>query len=429
MRMTDYSLAEKSVIGCILIDSRCMDDVRSAIAGPECFALKECAESYAAACRLADEGKPVDPVTVQKASGVSPDFLRCCMEITPTCVYAGCYAASVTEGWTLRQLGQIGEALSRQVLLPSATAMETLNDTRQKLEELASFGHKPERPGDSLSDFLRYRQEVEEGKRRVLRTGFPSLDGILGAFSGGGLYVIGARTSVGKSAFAIALGDMIAARNRRVLYVSMEMTTQEVDARRIAAWSEAIPSYSVLLHGRLTQAQQEDMAATAARLSEHPMQVCAMPRATVSRIAAQARSARAEVVIVDYLGLISGSGGKETEYERVTRASMELKRLAQSMNCVVIALCQINREAEQFEGLPKLSQLRSSGAIEQDADAVVLLHRPQKEADTTEPFTLIVAKNRHGRTGRTQLSWYPAVNRFEDRGCSGLKRWDVKSWK
>ena len=427
--MTDFSLAEKSVIGCIVIDSRCLDEVRSVIPGPECFQLPDCAKGFEAACRLEDAGKPVDPVTVQRDSGVSPDFIRGCMEITPTCVYAGCYAASVVEGWTLRQLGGIGEALSQRVLLPSANAAEALNDTRQKLEELAAFGKKPSEPGDSLSDFLRYRQEVEDGTRKVLRTGFPSLDAYLGALSGGGLYVIGARTSVGKSAFAIALGDMIAARNRRVLYVSMEMTTQEIDARRIAAWSESIPSYSVLLHGKLTQPQQEDMAATAARLSEHQMQVCAMPRATVSRIAAQARSARAEVVIVDYLGLISGSGGKETEYERVTKASMELKRLAQSMNCVVIALCQINREAEQFEGLPKLSQLRSSGAIEQDADAVVLLHRPQREEGASEPFTLIVAKNRHGRTGRTQLTWYPAVNRFEDQGSSGLKRWDVKSWK
>lgn len=123
------------------------------------------------------------------------------------------------------------------------------------------------------------------------------------------------------------------------------------------------------------------------------------------------------------------------EYEKITQISGDLKRLAKQLKCVVLALCQLNRESANSSGntdsRPKLSQLRSSGAIEQDADGVMLLHRPEygrtdidREPTVPQQFFVDVAKNRHGRTGTIELAWYAPCNRFEDR--SG--RWTAKSW-
>ena len=146
----------------------------------------------------------------------------------------------------------------------------------------------------------------------------------------------------------------------------------------------------------------------------------------------QARNVQADVVIVDYLGLMTGADRKAGEYDRITQVSGDLKRLAKRLNCVVLALCQLNREsANSGDSRPKLSQLRSSGAIEQDADGVLLLHRPEygqrdpkRSAADPAQFFVDVAKNRHGRTGVIELAWYAPTNRFEDRS----DRWTVKSW-
>lgn len=137
--------------------------------------------------------------------------------------------------------------------------------------------------------------------------------------------------------------------------------------------------------------------------------------------------------MVDYLGLLSAADRKASEYERITQISGDLKRLAKRLNCVVIALCQLNRESAtgSADTRPKLSQLRSSGAIEQDADGVLLLHRPEygqseTQRNPAEPqeFLIDVAKNRHGRTGTAELAWYAPVNRFVDNAG----KWEVRLW-
>jgi replicative DNA helicase len=160
--------------------------------------------------------------------------------------------------------------------------------------------------------------------------------------------------------------------------------------------------------------------------------IAAVPSMTVAELGVQARNTQSEVVIVDYLGLMTGQDRKASEYDRITQVSGDLKRLAKRLNCVVLALCQLNRESAGSTDIkPKLSQLRSSGAIEQDADGVLLLHRPEygqrdpkRNATAPEQFFVDVAKNRHGRTGTIELKWYAPVNRFEDEG----ERWTAKSW-
>lgn len=433
--MLDLATAEYSLVGCVLIDARCLPAAREILPTAEAFASEPCRKAYAAACRLEDEDKGIDPVIVGRAAGLSNDFLMQCMDLAPTCTRAAEYAKAVLDGYQRRQLQALGEKLQTEALCAGSTADQLLTEARSTLDDLASTPGRcsVKSARDSLLDFMTFRAEVQQGKRQAIRTGFPSLDRILGGFAQGGFYVMAARPGVGKSALGIALADMMA-RNRRVLYVSLEMTEAELNARRVAAVSDMPCTFGKLLFGKTTEEQDAAIANACGKLYAHKLQISAVSTLTVPELELQARNVGAEVVIVDYLGLLSAEDKRLSEYDRVTQISGDLKRLAKRLGCVVLALCQLNRESVSAPGQdtrPRLSQLRSSGAIEQDSDGVLLLHRPEygktetpREASAPQQFFVDVAKNRHGRTGTAELAWYAPVNRFEDYGG----KWTVKSW-
>lgn len=433
--MLDLATAEYSLVGCVLIDARCLPAAREILPTAEAFASEPCRKAYAAACRLEDEDKGIDPVIVGRAAGLSNDFLMQCMDLAPTCTRAAEYAKAVLDGHQRRQLQALGEKLQTEALCAGSTADQLLTEARSTLDDLANAPGRcsVKSARDSLLDFMTFRAEVQQGKRQAIRTGFPSLDRILGGFAQGGFYVMAARPGVGKSALGIALADMMA-RDRRVLYVSLEMTEAELNARRVAAVSDITCTFGKLLFGKTTEEQDAAIANACGKLYAHKLQISAVSTLTVPELELQARNVGAEVVIVDYLGLLSAEDKRLSEYDRVTQISGDLKRLAKRLGCVVLALCQLNRESVSAPGQdtrPRLSQLRSSGAIEQDSDGVLLLHRPEygrtetpREASAPQQFFVDVAKNRHGRTGTAELAWYAPVNRFEDYGG----KWTVKSW-
>lgn len=433
--MLDYRASEYAVIGCVLIDEKCFSVVREIIPSAESFSNENCCRAYEAICALSDTHKPIDPVTVGHAAGLEIQFLAECMDVTPSCSAAAEYAKTVKEGFKRRQLRDIGDKLQLDAASHNADVNQILVDARAALDSMANNDSclSVKTPGDSLRDFLQFRADVNEGKRQTIKIGFPTLDGILGGFAQGGLYIVAARPGVGKSALGIAMADMLAKKNR-VLYVSLEMTEEELNARRIAAFSNSGCSFNKLLFGYTTEQEDTSVINACGALYERKMYISAVSYMTVAELGVQVRNVKADVVIVDYLGLLAGADRKAGEYERITQVSGDLKRLAKQLNCVVIALCQLNRESANGPGsdkLPRLSQLRSSGAIEQDADGVLLLHRPEYgqrniERNSFEPqqFFVDVAKNRHGRTGTVELAWYAPVNRFEDRGG----KWTVKSW-
>ena len=425
----DNKFTEYAAIGSILVDERCLPRVQAILPSPEAFAYEPCQKAYAAILELAGEGKEIDPVTVCNRAQLPEEYAREWMQIMPTCEHAEEYARLVAEGHRRRQLQQLGQKLQLDAL--TADPDQLLEQTHRALERLTQPMAAAHSPMDSLQAFLQFRSDVNGGKRKALKVGFPGLDAVIGGFARGGLYVLAARPGVGKSALGIALADMLAKENR-VLYVSLEMTEEELNARRVAAFSDACCSFGKLLFDTTTEQEDAAVLKACSDLYQRKLSLCAAATMTVAQLGIQARKVGAEVVMVDYLGLLSAGDGKLSEYERITQISGDLKRLAKRLGCVVIALCQLNRESASLpsaEQLPKLSQLRSSGAIEQDADGVLLLHRPdygKRNVDPAAPqkFFVEVAKNRHGRTGTVELTWMAPVNRFEDR--SG--RWTVKSW-
>ena len=407
--MFDFQSAEFSTLGALLIDGSCLEQVRPVLPNGEAFGNPACRKAYEAICALADQGKPIDPVTVGRLSGLDNRFLLECMELSPTCVYAGDHAKTVAEGYARRQLRDLGCQLTEQALSTDRDPTELRNQAQSILEALDTGTDTVPTAAESLYAFLTYRAQVNSGQRQIIHTGFPG---------------------VGKSSFAIALGDMLA-KDRTVLYASLEMSLEELNARRLAAFAPLNCSYSRLLFSKTTQEEELQLLNTCGELEPRALRLWNPNGLTVPELEQQARHLKAQVVILDYLGLVQTRSTKQTEYERVTQISGDLKRMARRLNCVVLALCQLNRESASpvCDSLPKLSQLRSSGALEQDADGVLLLHRnaPSDLQDPSQPqpFYINVAKNRHGRTGTVELNWYPPVNRFEDR--SG--KWPVMSWR
>ena len=430
--MFDFQTAEYCTVGCILIDLRCLPMVREQILTPEAFSSQNCREAFRAACELSEAGELVDPVTVGRRAELSNAFLAECMELVPSCSGAAQYAKTVMEGYRRRQLTELADRIHEGSLDISTDTDQLLTEARASLDAIAEGGSTISSPAESLGAFLKFRSDVNEGKRSAILTGFPSVDGILGGFAQSGLYIIAARPGVGKSALGIAMADMIA-KERRVLYVSLEMSEEELNARRVAAFSEAPCTFGKLLFGHTTQEEDTAVINACGVLNERKLHISAVSGMTVAQLGNLAQNVKAEVLVVDYLGLLSASDRNASEYDRITRISGDLKRLAKRLQCVVLALCQLNRESAGGScNIPKLSQLRSSGAIEQDADGVLLLRRPEYEQKTIarkpeEPqqFFVDIAKNRHGRTGTAELAWYAPVNRFEDR--SG--KWTVKSWR
>ena len=433
--MIDFGTPEAAVIGCVLIDSRCLPAVREFLPTAEPFSNDHCRRAYEAMLRLADSHKSVDPVTVGSLTGLESDFLRQCMELAPTCYGAGQYAQAVMEGSQRRKLQALGDWLTTESYAAANDVPQLLAEARNALEQLSDADSRgaAQSSGASLHDFMRFREEIEQGRRLTVKTGFSCLDGLLGGLAPGGLYILAARPGVGKSALGIALADMMA-KDTPVLYASLEMTAEELNARRVAAVSTAPCSFGKLLFEKLPDEDDEAVANACALLAERGLHILAVSSLSVPGLEIQARNVKASVVFVDYLGLLSAADRKASEYDRITQISGDLKKMAKRLHCVVVALCQLNRESVTggaAESRPKLSQLRSSGAIEQDADGVLLLHRPnygQPEAaesqSAPQPFFVDVAKNRHGRTGSVELTWYAAVNRFEAKGG----RWTEKSW-
>ena len=263
--------------------------------------------------------------------------------------------------------------------------------------------------------FTDYVVNAGNGHSNFISSGFPLLDNILGGgFIRGGLYILGARPAMGKSTYAINLADNI---KGNCLYVSLEMTPEQIVSKRISRLTDL--SAAKLLSGRVTEDDWTKIAMAFTALSEQGVYINDRYDLTVQKIQLLAQSVPdLRAVIVDYLGLIQPATRSTSSYENITQISRELKRMAISLNVPVICLCQLSRTVESREDKrPRLSDLRDSGAIEQDADAVMFLYRPDYytggKTDGQPSLThLEVAKNRHGRTGQTDFNFWMASSTF-----------------
>lgn len=227
----------------------------------------------------------------------------------------------------------------------------------------------------------------------------------------GEMIVLAARPGCGKTSLAWQICKHNAFRGRNVLFVSLEMRSNELVART-AAGATTVPS-STIRSGNVSADQMSNIESALDELADYPLSIADPATATMEKIKALSRLEKSrrglQLLVIDYLGLIRHENTKLRKFESMTEISADVKRLAKEIEVPILALCQLNRESDGAE--PKLSHLRDSGSIEQDADSVMFLH---PEDDKKENFFLIVAKNRHGDTGKVEVQFDAQRTMFTD---------------
>lgn len=423
----DYG-AELAVIGSMLIDEDCAAAMLDKLRVND-FGGRYTKEAFAIMVRLAEDGKPIDAVIVAEQSEdakMMGDYLLRAMEVVTTTANADEYAAIVKRNARARRVNAIGDKLAYSGVDFKAEAIESVDALQTVIEEAADN----ELTGaEEWADAFKTEEEkiIADPEAAFCSTGMSDLDHLLGGgMFNGGLYVLGARPGMGKTTVALNIAEQVAKRGCPVLYISLEMNARQIMCKRLAS-EQNIP-YRGLMSGRLSWDEQIEMEEGLQALKNRPFHVNKRFGLTVSDIAAMARRVRGcKLIVVDYFGLISVEGDGKGRYEDYTAISGRLKQLACQLNLPILCLAQLNRENEKRGGddskkkRPKLSDLRDTGAIEQDADGVIFLHREgyyQDEKPESESIEVILAKNRHGETGTLSMYWQGAfgrVSQFDTR--------------
>ena len=424
--------AEQAVLGSILIDSRCVADVIGVLR-PEDFYLQQNREIYETIYTMFNFSQTIDPVTVldkMRETGVyqdnSRDYILQLMEITPTAANAQRYANIVREKAMLRGLGQAATDISEMVYSQVGTPQEMLETAEKKIYALrkGERGDSLEHVGTVLHKVFDNLTELSQSDSAIpgLSSGLRDLDMKINGLNKSDLLLVAARPAMGKSAFALNIGVNVAKKyNKTVAIFNLEMSKEQLVMRLLA--SESFVELQKLATGKLSDEEWTKLSMAAASLSQTDIRIDDNPTVTVADINAKCR--RLEnlgLVVIDYQQLMQGSGYGKNSDNRVTvvgEISRALKIMAKELNIPVICLSQLSRAVEsRTDKRPILSDLRESGAIEQDADSVMFLYRDEYYTETTEDKGLaecIVAKNRHGETGTVKMQWFGPYQTFTDR--------------
>ena len=432
-RQVPHSLeAEQAVLGSILIDSRCITDVVGTVK-PEDFYLEQNREIFETIYTMFNYSQTIDPVTVldkMKELGCYHDNSRAyivqLMDITPTAVNVGRYAKIVQEKAMLRGLGKAAGEISEMVSEQVGTSAEILEASERKIYALrkGERGDSLEHIGTTLHRVFDRLTELAESDSAIpgLSTGLRDLDTKINGLNNSDLLLVAARPAMGKSAFALNIGVNVAKKYKKTVAVfNLEMSREQLAMRLLA--NESFVELQKLATGKLNEEEWTKLCMASGVLSQTDIRIDDNPSVTVADISAKCR--RLEnlgLIIIDYLQLMQGSGYGKNSENRVTvvgEISRSLKIMAKELNVPVICLSQLSRAVEsRTDKRPILSDLRESGAIEQDADSVMFLYRDEYYNQNTEEKGIaecIVAKNRHGETGTVKMQWIGQYQTFTDR--------------
>ena len=424
--------AEQSVLGSILIDSRCVADIIG-ILRPEDFFLPQNRELYETIYTMFIFSETIDPVTVlekMRQLGVyhdnTRDYVQQLMEITPTAANAVRYANIVKDKAMLRGLADASSDISELVYDQVGTPAEILETAEKKIYSLrkGERGDSLEHVGVTLHKVFDTLTELYQSDSAIpgMSTGLRDLDKKINGLNKSDLFLIAARPAMGKSAFALNIALNVAKKyNKTVAMFSLEMSREQLVMRLLA--NESFVELGKLLTGKLSEEEWTKLAMASAALSQTDMRIDDNPSITVAEMNAKCRRLdNLGLVVIDYLQLMQGSGYGKASDNRVnvvSDISRSLKIMAKELNVPVICLSQLSRGPEgRTDKRPMLSDLRESGAIEQDADEVIFLYRDEYYNENTEEKGVaecIVAKNRHGEVGTVKLQWVGQYQTFADR--------------
>lgn len=413
-------LNEYGVIGSLLLEPGLFPQASGLAA--EDFALEPLRAAFRAMRRQYGETGSFDALTVRAEAGAScPDvtdeLLVRTLETTPTAANLSAYIAAVQEASLGRKLSALGAELLDAELAPTE-ALNRAQEAIQRMAEQGGTGGEGVYLTDALSGLCDRVERQAEGKAPCVPSGLAGLDRMLGGgYINGGLHIIGARPAVGKSALALQVALNAAQVGMKVVYVSLEMDPEDCTARLVANLGGGSAA-RYMFGGQLSQEEYGRFAEGTSKLSRVPIVFNRRSVFSVRQIEALCFREKPGLLVVDHLGLLAPPEGRLSLYEAATRNSRALKLLALRLDIPVICLCQLNRAAASDRSgdfRATMANLRESGAIEQDADTVLLLHNPPCEGDGPGAPSLLqlwLDKNRRGPTGHTEATFYMATGRI-----------------
>ena len=434
-RQLPHSLeAEQSVLGSMLIDSRCVAEVIG-ILRPDDFFLQQNRDIYETIYTMFNFSETIDPVTVlekMKVRGVAddktPEYLMELMEVTPTAANVGQYAGIVRDRAMLRNLAVAAGDIRETVFAGVGTPAEILESAEKKIYALrnGNAGETLQHIGVVLVNVFDRLDELSRSDSAFpgLSTGLHDLDRKINGLNKSDLLLIAARPGMGKTSLALNIALDVAKKSEKtVAFFSLEMSREQLAMRLLS--NESFVDNQKLLTGRLTEEEWTKLAIASSALSQTDIRVDDNPSISVAEMNAKCRRLdNLGLVLIDYLQLMTSAGTGQTSnnanrVQVVSDISRALKIMAKELNVPVICLSQLSRANEsRTDKRPMLSDLRESGAIEQDADEVLFIYRDDYyHPDTPEKNVaeIIVAKNRHGETGTVKLQWLPQFTTFADR--------------
>ncbi|MBQ1281840.1 MAG: replicative DNA helicase [Oscillospiraceae bacterium] len=425
--------AEQSVLGAMLIDSRCVPSVVGVLR-PEDFFLQQNRDIFETIYSMFNFSEVIDPVTVRdkmKIRGVfdentTSSYLMQLMEITPTAANVLEYASIVRDKALLRNISKAGSDIVDTVSEGVGTAQDILESAEKKIYALRKGASTEglEHIGTVLVKVFDRLAELSQLDRDFpgVSTGLRDLDRKINGLNNSDLVLIAARPGMGKTSIALNMA-LHAAKytGKTVVFFSLEMSREQLAMRLIA--NESFVDNQKLVTGRLSEDEWSKISLASSALSQTDLRVDDNPSLTVAEMNSKCRRIdNLGLVFIDYLQLMTAAEvGKRAE-NRVTvvsEISRALKIMAKELNVPVVCLSQLSRANESRpDKRPILSDLRESGAIEQDADEVMFLYRDDYYNPNTEEKNVaecIIAKNRHGETGTVKLQWVPQYTTFADR--------------
>ncbi len=423
--------AEQALLGAIIIDSQKMSEIADKIEGDD-FYLSIHTEVFNAINYLFKENQRIDAVTVLNelvTKGVfdettGKNFIKNLADTVPSVSNVANYVRIVKEKSTLRKLITASEETTEDAFSQSDDVDKLLDRAEQKIYGIAQgknysgFTH--------ISDILRNSYDALEEKARnkgnessAIKTGYSDLDKTLVELAPGNLVLLGARPGIGKTSFALNIAPNVAkSTGRAVAIFTLEMSKEEV-VNRIWTCHAMVDNYHIR-SANITDEEYDKLAMSSAELSKMPIYVDDTSNTTVTAMKAKLRRLKnLGLVIIDYLGLMNSERRSDNKANEIGEISRGLKLMAMEFKIPILLCSQLSRALEnrkKEEKRPQLSDLRDSGAIEQDADIVLFLYRennPDKDAtpDRSE-VEVIVAKNRHGEQRTIKMGWIPQYTKF-----------------
>ena len=431
MRQMPNSLeGEQAVLGSMLIDASCINDVMDKLRSDD-FYHRQNREIFDTIHHMFVFSRPIDGVTVAEemqkngsATDATRSYLVQLMEITPTSANVMEYVQIVRDKALLRSIATSASEITAMVQEGVGEAADTLEAAEQKIYAVRRGRSSQEMQPVSvvLSGVLDHLAELNAGGGKIpgLSSGYEALDGKLSGLNKSDLLLLAARPGMGKTSFALNIGLNVAKQSGKTVAVfSLEMSADQLVTRLLS--TEAVVENQRLVTGNLRETDWEKVVHAASTLSQTDIRIDDNPLLTVADMNAKCRRLdNLGLVVIDYLQLMTSAGGQgysgESRQQAVSDISRMLKIMAKELQVPVICLSQLSRANEKREDKrPMLSDLRESGAIEQDADIVMFIYRDdyyKEDSEKRNIAEIIIAKNRHGETGKIEMRWMPEYTTF-----------------